>query len=1253
MTTAEAVEAIKDAGKFEILATRVLRITDEDCRLLEHEGVNAAGKTVPNPVDGFCRVPGTAPPRFVITAFTTDKVKSLQRKWLFDHSKSPRAKKATDADDGDLIKIGRKAEALRKDYPDAIFVVHLCTNKQPGDQLINKVITRGEELGLDVRFLTRSRLRDVLDVNPDGQWLRKEHLGIQAERLSAPLLSELSVKSLEQYGKEFLITDPRAFITTFSELALADALTESRCICVVAGISGSGKSVACYQTLRNYIAQGGVGLWVPGELAAHATSLEEAIGLTLRSLHPTIEPAVATVAMRLGSAPHGLMVIVDDINRGGRPTETLRKILAWGRPPNNEKNSTLSSFKIIVPVWDLYWAPLDKQFGLANWLVKVPVNLMEEDEALACLTASLGWRSELLAEADRRQIVEALGYDPILIAMYADSFTNDGKLLLPTLQIDVIDHFIEAAEAEVATSAGYLQSEYDLALSHLAALMLNQHDLYPRWEDVLLWLPENETKAIRELARLGKVCRVSGRAGENRFEFRHDRILERFLVRALRQMLINLESNSDVLSDPFYTSFVGQALALGQPSDELIAWIEQHAPSALIASLKFLPALKDTVAIRIADAAKRWLESAFNAPGTPPVVIFQACRLLEKTDTPLILTVTQSFAQHVWMVRARLANGDAAAGIVDFSYAGWFAPAMNDRGLDQILSRAIHRYRRELIADCTQMLQSADSGEAVSRGALILAGFIADAALSDPVRNAWELAIDKSKTLLPALWAGLRCAGANPASVLDGMMTTWAALPDDNIGGLMSKRLSIAQELQFAIKRGIPEQALKYVLSVAIGNAALRRPITFMLVHLDDPLAVKFLVEEAANIARRINGTNRFSHWIIELGDSWDPSFEMTGKRLRSESIEAIRSFWESKTADDQLRKTAFRLWLRAVDKVEVLCSVPPDHPQFEDVLWRRARLGDIATIPFIKPLLKVDHRWFSIISRVWTDQFSEILDDALLNLRNHTPIDYSGGTTDEHHMLAKLIRDMPADVANRLLVKHWDHLKFSRLFVQAALYIGSPDCIELASAAVNDYPGEVNPFEHLHFFFGFFEATLMKRIEYRHLEVLRPYLKKLDVHTLTDMAEFCQRRSYHDWGRTHLRPEFDCRREQISQPARERKEYAERVGAYHFPSDSDLLNELDRIEQLGSHYSAHLYHWLEGFQRRQDDESRWRYILNEWLSRKPTIERFRPFSQAILQHATRADIGMLYKHQISGDTEEIDRLRANASIGIKQRSLR
>jgi hypothetical protein len=279
-------------------------------------------------------------------------------------------------------------------------------------------------------------------------------------------------------------------------------------------------------------------------------------------------------------------------------------------------------------------------------------------------------------------------------------------------------------------------------------------------------------------------------------------------------------------------------------------------------------------------------------------------------------------------------------------------------------------------------------------------------------------------------------------------------------------------------------------------------------------------------------------------------------------------------------------------------------------------------------------------------------LDDALLNLKAITPNNCTDGKTNEHYLLAQLLRDIPVIEAKSLLVKHWDHLKFSRLFVQVALYIGSPECVVLAKEAIDGYPSNADPFEHLGKFFGFFFTGLMDRLELRHLEVLLPYLGKLDDHTLSEMAEFCERRDRRDWSLRHLKPEICRRRRQLSWAATEKQKYIKGIGQHYFPSDSDLLEKLDWIEHQGRVYYWHLRYWSEEFERRKDDHTRWQRILDEWFSRKPTVDRFRLFADAILAHGTRRDIDLLYKHVISGDPDEIERLRTNATIGIKQRSL-
>ena len=78
-----------------------------------------------------------------------------------------------------------------------------------------------------------------------------------------------------------------------------------------------------------------------------------------------------------------------------------------------------------------------------------------------------------------------------------------------------------------------------------------------------------------------------------------------------------------------------------------------------------------------------------------------------------------------------------------------------------------------------------------------------------------------------------------------------------------------------------------------------------------------------------------------------------------------------------------------------------------------------------------------------------------------------------------------------------------------------------------------------------------------------------------------------------------------------------------------------------------------EDFVRRQDDHTRWQRLLDQWLSRNPTLQRFRLFADAILEHGTREDIDLLGKHRILGDLDELDRLRANARFGVMRRSLR
>ncbi len=156
-------------------------------------GGTTQGKTIPGPLDGFCCVPGVNPSRFVMIAATTT---NLKVKWLAPLStednkpkrskgKSGRSKaKAVSSPDEDAVSTAiRQAAILRKENPRASFILYLATNRNLPLELENAARNAGEAEGLGAWFLEQSRLRDFLDTKPVGQWLRQEHLGIEADQV--------------------------------------------------------------------------------------------------------------------------------------------------------------------------------------------------------------------------------------------------------------------------------------------------------------------------------------------------------------------------------------------------------------------------------------------------------------------------------------------------------------------------------------------------------------------------------------------------------------------------------------------------------------------------------------------------------------------------------------------------------------------------------------------------------------------------------------------------------------------------------------------------------------------------------------------------------------------------------------------------------------------------------------------------------------------------------------------------------------
>jgi hypothetical protein len=1253
MTTAEAIEGMTDTGEFEILAIRILRIEDEDCRFIEHLGVNAAGKTITNPIDAFCLVPGSEPSRFVMVAVTLEKLSNLWRKWLFNHTKAPHAKQTMGADDGDLIKAGQKAEIIRRSYPNAQFTVHLCSNKRLDGELMSEVYKKAEGLGLKVVFLAQSRIRDCLDLKPEGQWLRKIHLGIQAELVSLSLLKSLSHISIQRYGQEFLFTQPDRFISTKIERALTKSIQQSeQTLHVLLGASGTGKSVVSFQVLRNHIESGGIGLWVPGEIAANSKSLEEAVDSTLRFLHPTIQNDAGRLVFTFASPERRFLLVIDDINRTARPQVTIRKVMLWLKPVASHSKSTApwGSCSLILPVWDVVWASFETLSESWKWINRVPLARMNPDEAVLSLERALRENKQAFSEPQLHHLVDNLGYDPILIAMFAELQRKNPSENVDILTRNTMTKFLGSLTAEAAFAGIYIEADFHSALKILSISMLRHRNLYPCWEDVLGWLTEHQAQTIRQLATQAQICRVTGRSGESRFEFRHDRILEHYLADVLGTMLVKPDAEIDMLSEPFYIMFLGPAIAAEAVTEEIICWIRTYNPLSLIAAIRYLKPEDKAIATEIVRNAKDWLSEAARTRTTPPSVLYEAYRLLEETDSPFVLDITEGLRMHRLVAFARFANGDLFAGINVFSDRQDFMPAVNFPQLDKVLSRALHQHRQKLITGLMEILNRPQLDQVEKIGALTLAGYIGANELGKSVMNAWDSATEKSDILMPALWTAMRCGGDDPAAILDPIITMWSTLSNERSGGGLSDRGAIAEELRFAVRRGVSNSVLHYLIDIAQKNESMRYHIVHLLSEVDHPIVIRYLVILAAEANHRAKEQGSFSPWADMLRRQWDSTWS-SGHRLSAESLDAMKTLWQSEDSEEWLKAGAFGFWVNATDDLTILRSIAPEHPQFDTALWRRSRLGDIEAAPYVAKLLGKSSHWFRVAAPIWCSEFFNVTDQALKALSGKTPSDFSGGITNDHHMLAELLRDIRREDAEKLLMKNWDHLQYSPIFIQAALYIGTETCIDCANAAIARCPPDVNVFQHIGFFFGFFTYGLSERLSIAHLEVLLPYLGRLDNVSLHNMAEFCMRHGHRDWAYFHLCSEFDNRRCKLPRKRKEDREFIERVGRDLFPSDADLLEDLDWIEKQVKP-EVHAWIWYEGFERRKDDPSRWRNILEQWLEQSPTISCFKIAAQGISLYGNRSDLQMLKKFEFISPADQVNAVIADTEFAVKRRSL-
>jgi hypothetical protein len=615
-----------------------------------------------------------------------------------------------------------------------------------------------------------------------------------------------------------------------------------------------------------------------------------------------------------------------------------------------------------------------------------------------------------------------------------------------------------------------------------------------------------------------------------------------------------------------------------------------------------------------------------------------------------VLDVTEGIPGNQWVWEARLRDGDASAGVLALSNE--FFPRMQHSWLESLIEEARTHHGARLTQQLREVLRSRDIGDQQRHGALCLAGYLGDPELAADVKVAWENSSSHRNILLVALWAGFRCAGNTPAELLGPMMPHILTLQHDESGRTVDERGRLLESLSHASRHGFGEPVLSYLVELGAGRDEFWRVVASILDDVDHPVAIRYLVRlfaEEEHRAKQAGGSSLMAHiWSDRLKRKANDAHG----RLSFGSLSALRSLWAEEQSPEWLQKYAFSIWACHVDDLTELAEVTPGSAHYESAVWYRALRCDRAVAGYVLGKLESNSHWFCLVPHVWGDEFEPAVDVALGRIAADSGAQ-ANSWPSQNYLMSELLRDIPTKAAERLLVNRWASLSQSPRFVQAALYHGTATCLELASSSLVNAGQNLNPLEHIGSFFGFYTQGLMDRLTRRHLDVLLPYLEQLDDLCLGSILNFCRQFDHWAWAKRHLEPEMR-RRVPLAKPDLDvGPPYIVRATRHRFPTDEDLLVELEDLEQTDSAYRpAYLSFWWDKFVERGDSDDRPRRLLFSWLARNQSLSKFVVAIELLRERGKRRDLEALLKFKPAGEDPEGTRAVADAEYAIKRRSL-
>lgn len=1217
--TIGALAKITDEGLFERLATAVLRQAEPGLYAkLSHPGMNPAGRTKPSPVDGIGFVTSDDLPHMVIAHHTIASLRELKRKWLNNPAKAKKGDSKTAAVLGDVVKTNQIVKEERERTPSLRVTLALTSNQDPSENLIRDVQAVANLHRITIDVWPVSRIAHYLDNTPDGQWLRRQYLGISQERISADLLAELSRLSLDSFNMmpatETLIErDFDAIVASRSPLPVAFFIGES----------GFGKTVACYTFLKKHIDSGGYGLWLSHNTVEACPTLDQALDSELRRLHPSLEPFAGGKARGFCSPDKPFVVLVEDINWSERPSLLLERLIGWSGAESN----TVARFnwRVLCPVWPRTIATTSTDARKRLDSLSVTVKPFTVDEARHAVRQRARLARIDINDLTADRIADALGNDPLLIGLYDFSGERDHS--------KVIETFVSNSIQRLGAGTGsFIYTEYQDALRQLAREMLVQRQIAPTWRDITEWLAGQPDRfaAIRQIVQTGEIVRLGITTQLERLRFRHDRVRAWLLSEAMAELMRANLAEDTIIAEPFYADVIGSALTYPHTTVRMVERVRDKNPLALFYALKAFGEPQTEVHEAVVQAIYGWLreDEMYKRPNR--ALRSAILDVLSETESSQVIPITNHLRDGMRSrITARFLNGDLAAGVqlclnVD--------PRMTATWRDREIEHAKHRFGNALIDQLIALLNQTKLKDGVRIGALRLAGHLAEPALSSAILKCWLRDKRRKKHLVEYLWAAAHCGGDNPGKLLKPMCAAWATLSNKvtELGRTPPREMLGVRDLFHVFKKDLSQPATRYFVGRA-RSKDLRLPIMLMLRGIDQPEALKFVVRLIAEESR----SGRDGWFLLNNMDrDWERRQLELGQPMSNFARRELLTLWKGRN-DKYIRKAAFRLWAATIaeDDLVVLRNVD-DNELEESILWARMRRGDVTAIPAWADKLRGDHLgyWWQLGRYFWNEDLTAELDNELNRRSQQTTQEWDSDYDSDWIVTELLLTRLAPEQTEVLMQKHWEHLRFSYDFIEAALLTATRTTCSLAGEAVaaSPDPRSIFKFAGLNLYPQYKNGPGMNRLE--QARAFLPYLDYLDDFAIGTLWDTCNRLGWFTFRRSHL---------------------DNRLGGTH--RSNTILDEraffrnLDEV--LRQHDADWAYFFIDRYMKQTDRFEEVLALVEKWLKERMSLAAFDAVA-AVLRHVGgRQNLKLLELEGIQ-PADKVEEIRRDTYFAVARHSL-